>query len=65
MVYGLEKFRDYFGDYTNQYVFIGGTACEILLGELGVSFRATKDLDVVLIIEVLEASFVHKFWKFI
>lgn len=65
MVYGLEKFRDYFGDYTNQYVFIGGTACEILLGELGVSFRATKDLDFVLIIEVLEASFVHKFWKFI
>lgn len=21
MVYGLEKFKEYFGDYTNQYVF--------------------------------------------
>ena len=31
MVHGLEKFREYFGDLTNQYVFIGGTACDILL----------------------------------
>lgn len=23
MVHGLEKFKEYFGDYTNQYVFIG------------------------------------------
>ena len=28
MVYGLEKFKEYFADYTNQYVFIGGTACK-------------------------------------
>ena len=26
MVPGLEKFKEYFRDYTNQYVFIGGTA---------------------------------------
>lgn len=48
MVYGLEKFKEYFGDYSNQYVFIGGTACDILMDELGASFRATKDLDMVL-----------------
>jgi len=65
MVYGLEKFKEYFGDYTNQYVFIGGTACDILMDELGASFRATKDLDIVLIIEVLDASFGDKFWQFI
>lgn len=65
MVYGLEKFKEYFGDYTNQYVFIGGTACHILMDELGASFRATKDLDIVLIIEALDASFGDKFWKFI
>lgn len=40
MVYGLEKFKEYFGDYTNYYVFIGGTACDILMDELGVPFRA-------------------------
>jgi|LGVF01.1.fsa_nt_gb hypothetical protein len=53
MVHGLEKFKEYFGDYTNQYVFIGGTACDILMDELGALFRATKDLDMVLIVEVL------------
>ena len=65
MVYGLEKFKEYFADYTNQYVFIGGTACDILMDELGASFRATKDLDIVLIIEVLDASFGETFWRFI
>lgn len=65
MVHGLEKFKKYFGDYTNQYVFIGGTACDILMDELGAPFRATKDLDIVLLIEALDASFGEKFWEFI
>lgn len=65
MVYGLKKFKEYFEDYTNQYVFIGGTACDILMDELGETFRATKDLDIVLIIEALDASFGDTFWKFI
>lgn len=65
MVYGLEKFKEYFGDYSNQYVFIGGTACDILMDELGASFRASKDLDMVLIIEALDSSFGETFWQFI
>jgi len=65
MVHGLEKFKEYFGDHTSQYVFIGGTACDILMDELGATFRATKDLDMVLIIEALDASFGETFWQFI
>lgn len=65
MVYGLEKFKEYFKDYTSQYVFIGGTACDILMEEIGAPFRATKDLDIVLIIEALDTSFGEVFWKFI
>ncbi len=65
MVHGLEKFREYFGNHTNQYVFIGGTACDILMDELGAPFRATKDLDMVLIIEALDSSFGETFWQFI
>lgn len=65
MVHGLEKFKEYFGDHTNQYVFIGGTACDILMNELGAPFRATKDLDMVLIIEALDSSFGETFWQFI
>ena len=34
MVHGLEKFKAYFENHTSQYVFIGGTACDILMGEL-------------------------------
>lgn len=65
MVYGIEKFKEYFGDYTGQYVFIGGTACDILLDEIGASFRVTKDLDMVLLLEALDGSFGAAFWKFI
>lgn len=65
MVHGLGKFKEYFEDYTSQYVFIGGVACDILMDELGASFRATKDLDMVLIIEALDASFGATFWRFI
>ncbi len=65
MVYGIEKFKEYFNDYTGQYVFIGGTACSILLDELGMDFRATKDLDMVLLIEELDESFGETFWSFI
>ena len=62
MVHGLEKFKEYFGNHTNQCVFIGGTACAILMDELGALFRATKDLDMVLIIEALDSSFGETFW---
>ena len=65
MVHGLDKFMEYFADYSNQYVFIGGTACHILMDEIGVPFRATKDLDIVLLVEVIEASFGEVFWSFI
>ncbi|BES66410.1 hypothetical protein SANA_28490 [Gottschalkiaceae bacterium SANA] len=65
MVHGLVKFKEYFGNHTNQYVLIGGTACDILMDELGVPFRATKDLDMVLIIEALDVYFGDVFWKFI
>ena len=43
MVRGVEIFRDYFRDYTGQYVFIGGTACDIILGTLGCSGKLKVD----------------------
>lgn len=65
MVYGLNKFKEYFEGHISKYVLIGGTACDILMDELGVPFRATKDLDIVLIIEALDSSFGETFWKFV
>ncbi|MBC2717822.1 MAG: hypothetical protein HF978_21165 [Desulfobacteraceae bacterium] len=48
MVRGLDLFRDYFKDHADQYVLIGGTACDIAMSQMGLDFRATKDLDIVL-----------------
>lgn len=45
MVYGLEKFKEYFKNFNYNYVLIGGTACEILLNSMGNDFRATKDFN--------------------
>ena len=65
MVTGLLKFRDFFKDYTGSYVLIGGAACDILFTENASDFRATRDLDVVLIVEALSVDFVEKLWDFI
>jgi hypothetical protein len=65
MVKGLDTFRRYFAEYENQYVLIGGAACDILFGSNDVSFRATRDLDMVLIVESLTPEFGERFWNFI
>lgn len=65
MVRGLEKFKEFFENYGNNYVLIGGTACSIIFDEIGLDFRATKDLDVVLIIENLNDDFANQIWEFI
>lgn len=65
MVNGLGKFREYFSQYTEQYLVIGGTACDIILNNAGFIPRTTKDIDVVLIVEALDSSFVKKFWDFV
>ena len=31
MVRGLDLFRDYFKDYTDKYILIGGTACDLAM----------------------------------
>lgn len=65
MVKGLDIFRDYFKDHTDKYILIGGTACDIAMGQMGLDFRATKDLDIVLIVEALNAEFGGLIWEFI
>ena len=62
---GLNKFRDFFKEYNNNYNLIGGTACAIIFDEIGEDFRATKDLDIVLIVENINIEFGKKLWEFI
>jgi hypothetical protein len=65
MVKGLDTFRKYFEEYKSQYVLIGGAACDIVFESNDTSFRATRDLDMVLIVEALTPEFGDKFWEFI
>jgi len=61
----LMSFRDTFREYTDYYTVIGGTACMILMEEAGRSFRATKDIDMILIMEDGGREFCETFWEYI
>ena len=65
MVPGLKSFKESFSDFIDQYVIIGGSACDIYMESEDSSFRATKDLDIVLIVEALTPEFVSKFWQYV
>lgn len=65
MVKGFNSFRRWFSGYEEQYTIIGGTACDLLMTEEELEFRATKDIDLVLIVEALTAEFGNRFWQYI
>jgi len=65
MIPGLEIFKEYFRDYKDHYVLIGGSALDIVLENTGIEARVTKDFDIVLIAEALTPGFGKQFWKFI
>lgn len=65
MAIGVDVFRKHFRDYQDQYVLIGGMACDLLLSAAGIGFRPTRDFDMVLIVEALTKDFAEAFWSFI
>ncbi len=65
MVLGFESFKKWFAGYDDQFVIIGGVACDILMTEEGQAFRATKDIDMVLLVESLTAAFGRRFWEYV
>lgn len=65
MVRGIEAFKAFFKDFVDNYIIIGGTACDIHIEEAGFTPRATKDFDIILIVEALSKEFVIQFWEFI
>ena len=65
MVKGLIQFKEYFKNFQDNYILIGGTACDFWLNQSGLNFRVTKDLDIIIVVEALNAEFVKQFWSFI
>lgn len=65
IIKGLEQFQSHFAGFENQYVLIGGVACHLWFQDSGLNFRATRDLDVVLVTEALTPEFVQRIWAFV
>ena len=63
---GIDVWRDRFAADDDRYVVIGGAARELVYAEHGAwEDTATKDLDVVLIAEAIDADFVSRFLVFV
>lgn len=65
MVRGLARFREHFAGYSDRYILIGGTAATLTMEEAGLAFRATKDLDLLLVVEALDVAFGERLWQFV
>lgn len=65
MLTGFTKFKEKFQGFEDQYVVIGGTACDLLMENEEMTFRATKDIDIVLIVEAVTAEFGKAFWEYV
>lgn len=57
MVRGFEYFGEYFKDYSDCFVVIGGTACVYYLDQIMPDVRVTDDIDMVLILEAINPDF--------
>ena len=65
MVTGIDKFREYFAAHEGKYAIVGGTACDLLFDAAGLDFRATRDIDMVLCVEVVDVEFGEAFHAFL
>lgn len=65
MVKGIDKFKEAFAQFADNYVIIGGTACDIHEEANAQIPRATKDIDIILVVEALSHDYVSKFWDFV
>ncbi|MDE2790969.1 MAG: hypothetical protein OXI81_11160 [Paracoccaceae bacterium] len=65
MVPGISRFRAHFAGLEDSYALIGGAACSQVLEEVGLGFRATIDLDMVLCVEVVKGKFAQALKAFL
>ena len=62
---GLEKFKEAFEAFADNYVIIGGTACNIIMTGTAVRPRATHDIDMIVVVEKMTPDFAARFWQFV
>lgn len=64
-VYGLQQIKAHFGGLEDSYAIIGGTACQIVLAQQDFQFRATRDIDLVLIVDSKFDEITKAVWRLI
>lgn len=64
MVRGMELFRDFFQDFHDNFILMGGIACDLNLKDMG-GFRATKDIDILVLLERMNRAFAARFHQFL
>lgn len=47
IVNGMNKFKEYFKDFSGKYIIVGGTATAVYLKEQDLTARVTKDIDMI------------------
>ncbi|MGL4410582.1 MAG: hypothetical protein ACRCTF_00360 [Bacteroidales bacterium] len=65
MMKGIDKIKEYLGEFKSNYVIIGGTAANLNLELQSQRGRVTKDIDMIVICEAINADYVESFWQFI
>lgn len=65
MVSGMETFKRHFAGFEDSFVLIGGAACDAWFTRFGGRFRATRDIDMVLVLKAVQTHFFPHFWTFI
>ena len=66
MVNGLKLFKEQFESFNDCYTVIGGTACSVLMENAALEFRATQDIDMILLVESQQFNeFAEQLLKFI
>jgi len=58
MIKGLDLFRERFRPFQGMMALIGGAACDEWFTANGLSFRATNDLDLVIMIDGVDPEFI-------
>lgn len=65
MVTGLDNFALEFKEHKDNFIVIGGTACQLNLEETVVEPRETVDIDIILIVENMTPEFGRHFWQYV
>ena len=64
-IQGIDTFSRYFRDFQVEYCLIGGGALSLIFQEEGLESRATKDLDIVVLLTPKTKEFVRKLCEFL